>query len=229
MKDAEQNPTEDQNQKTGDEPAGQDAAGSAAPENTAADGGNTEKTDPTEPVTLTGEQYQTLLEKAAKSEHNWELFLRERAELENLRKRMAREKQDTIKYANEGLISDLLPVLDNFEAALIAAENSTDLNIDALKTGVNMIHGQFKNLLTDLGLQEIDATGKDFDPSIHDALGEEDSTEVGEGKVLRQLRKGYRLRERLLRAASVFVARKPESGGKTADGETSQEPAGSEE
>jgi molecular chaperone GrpE len=161
-----------------------------------------------DPVTLTAVEYRGLLDKAVKADQNWETFLRERAELENLRKRVAREKQDAIRYANEGLIADLLPILDNFEMALLATDQATDLNVEALKTGVSMIHGQFKNLLLDSGLQEIDATGKPFDPAIHDALGEEISQSIPDGNVIRQTRKGYKLRDRLIRAASVIVARK---------------------
>ena len=72
-----------------------------------------------------------------------------------------------------------------------------------------MIHAQLKSVLTDAGLEEVDATGRPFDPNLHEAVSQQESSEVAEGNVLQQLRKGYRLRERLLRPATVIVAKKP--------------------
>lgn len=221
MKDAEQNPTQ-----TNDSPSAEETtAENQSPSEQADENATSAEKAPEVPesVTLTGEEYIRLQEQSAKADQNWEMFLRERAELENLRKRVSREKQDAVKYANEGLISSLLPVLDNFEAAMVAAgQQNSESNVDALKTGVSMILGQLKNLLSDLGLQEIDATGKAFDPTLHEALGHEESTDVPEGEVLRQLRKGYRLKERLIRAASVFVAKAPETKPESEPGESEE-------
>ena len=92
---------------------------------------------------------------------------------------------------------------------LTAANNTEGNPMESLKTGIAMVYNQLKNALTEAGLEEIDAAGQTFDPNLHEAVSQEDSTDLPEGHVIRQLRKGYRLRERLIRPASVVVARKP--------------------
>lgn len=154
-------------------------------------------------------EIESLQAKAAKADEHWERLLRTTADLENFRKRAARERQDAIKFANESLMTKLIPALDNFDMALAAAGGAADASIESLKTGVSMIHSQLKGALIEAGLEEIDAMNQVFDPNIHEAVAQEDSTEVPEGHVIRQLRKGYRLRERLIRPATVVVARKP--------------------
>jgi molecular chaperone GrpE len=160
-------------------------------------------------TTLSPADIENLQAKAAKADENWERLLRVTADLENFRKRAARERQDAIKFANESLMTKLIPALDNFDMALAAAGSAADASIESLKTGVSMIHSQLKGAMIEAGLEEIDATNRAFDPNIHEAVAQEDSTEVPEGHVIRQLRKGYRLRERLIRPATVVVARKP--------------------
>ena len=130
------------------------------------------------------------------------------ADMENFKKRAARERQDAIKFANEALLERIIPVLDNFDAALAAA-NAPDTSVQSLQSGVNMIQQQLKSAMSEAGLEEIDATGKPFDPNIHEAISQQESDEVPEGQVVQQVRKGYKLRERLLRPASVIVAKKP--------------------
>jgi molecular chaperone GrpE len=161
------------------------------------------------PETLSPEQLQELRAKAAKADEHWDRYLRQTADFENFKKRAARERQDAAKAATESLLQKLLPVLDNFEMALAAANQAQATSIDALKTGVNMIHGQLKSTIADTGLEEIDATGKPFDPNLHEAVSQTESADVPEGHVLQQLRKGYRFRDRLLRPATVVVAKKP--------------------
>ena len=93
--------------------------------------------------------------------------------------------------------------------ALAAANNAESDSMESLKTGIAMIYNQLKAALAETGLEEIDATNQPFDPNLHEAVSHQDSGEVPEGQVLQQLRKGYKLRERLIRPASVVVARKP--------------------
>lgn len=157
---------------------------------------------------LTPEQLTQLQEKAAKAEELRDQLLRTVADMDNLRKRSVREKQDAIRYANEAMLEKLIPVLDNFEMAMLATANAEGASVDAVKTGVNMILGQFKNVLGDAGLEEIDALGKPFDPNIHEAVSQQVSDKVAEGQVLQQLRKGYKLKDRLLRPATVVVSKK---------------------
>jgi molecular chaperone GrpE len=163
-----------------------------------------------EPSPLTPEQIEDLKSRAAKADENWERLLRTTADFENFKKRAAREKQDALKFANESLIQKLIPLLDNFDMALAAVQNGqTGAASSSLQSGINMILQQFKSALTEAGLEEVDATGKPFDPNLHEAVSQQESAEVPEGHVVQQLRKGYKLRDRLLRPASVIIARKP--------------------
>src|ERR1043166_4160552 len=161
-----------------------------------------------EPGTVTPEQLNELKERAAKADEHWNRLLRTTADFDNFKKRAAREKTDAIKYANEGLLEKLVPVLDNFDAALAATQTRSG-NTASLQTGVQMILQQLRKALTDAGLEEIDAANQPFDPNWHEAVSQKETTEVPEGHVVQQLRKGYKLRDRLLRPASVIVAKKP--------------------
>ena len=157
-----------------------------------------------------GGDWKEVKAKAAKADENWEKYVRATADLENYKKRALREKQDAIRYANESLIEKLLPVVDNFEAALAAASApQAGTNVDSLRMGINMIYTQLKNFLSEAGVEEIDALNKPFDPNLHDAVSQQASAEVPEGQVLQQMRKGYRFRDRLIRPAMVVVAKKP--------------------
>jgi molecular chaperone GrpE len=156
----------------------------------------------------TAEELTRLREQAAKAEENWNRLLVQAADFENYKKRAAREKQDSITYANENLLQKLVPIIDNFEMALAAA-NASNATAKSLQTGVNMIAGQLKNVLTEAGLEEIDATGKKFDPNLHEAVSELATDEVKEGHVAQQIRRGYKYRNRLIRPAGVIVAKSP--------------------
>lgn len=160
------------------------------------------------PEQLSSVHISELKAKAAKADENWDRYLRTAADLENYKKRAQRERADAIKYGNEALVERLLPIVDNFEAALAAA-SAPNANADSVKTGVNMIYTQIKNFLTETGVEEIDALDKPFDPNLHDAVSQQASEEAPEGQVLQQMRKGYKLRDRLIRPAMVVVAKKP--------------------
>lgn len=131
--------------------------------------------------------------------------LRDRADLENTRKRLQREKEDAVKYANANLLERLLPVVDNFEMGMMMARQVP--GAESVVMGMTMVQKQLESFLSENGMQTIDATGQKFDPNLHEALGEEADAEVPEGQVIRQQRKGYKLRDRLLRPASVFVSK----------------------
>jgi molecular chaperone GrpE len=161
---------------------------------------------------LTEENFQELQAQAAKAGEYRDQLLRTAADLDNYKKRAAREKQEAIKFANEALLGKLIPVLDNFDMALAAvssAQGTTQGSSDSLQQGVAMIQQQLKQALADAGLEEINAAGQPFDPNYHEAVSQQESTEVPEGHVLQQLRKGFKLRERLLRPATVVVAKAP--------------------
>ncbi|MGH7977290.1 MAG: nucleotide exchange factor GrpE [Limisphaerales bacterium] len=147
-----------------------------------------------------------LEEQIAKARDNW---IHTAADFENFKKRAAREKIEAMQFANASLLQKLLPILDNFEMAQAAAQSAQGDSLASLQTGVAMIQQQLKAVLADSGLEEIDANGKPFDPALHEAVSQQETSEIPEGHVLQQLRKGYKLRDRLLRPASVVVAKNP--------------------
>jgi molecular chaperone GrpE len=158
---------------------------------------------------LSAQLIEELKGKAAKADENWDKYVRVVADLDNYKKRAARERTEAIKYANEGLIEKLLPIVDNFEAALTAASAPQGGSADSLRTGIQMIFNQMKSFLGEAGVEEIDAMGKQFDPNLHEAVSQQATPDAPEGQVLQQMRKGYRYRERLIRPAMVVVAKKP--------------------
>lgn len=140
-------------------------------------------------------------------------FLRERAELENFKKRMTREKAEALRYASEPLIRELLPVIDNLERALNAAPPPTDAEPNALRDGVAMVAQQFDEILSRFGVARVEAADQPFDPSEHEALAHIETTLKEPGCVLDEHLPGYRLHDRLLRAAQVTVAKAPGGQG----------------
>jgi molecular chaperone GrpE len=149
----------------------------------------------------------------ARADENWDRYVRTAAEFDNFKKRAARDRDDAIRYANQSLLARLLPVLDNFEMALAAAGSSAGDNAGSLRTGVNMILSQLKSVLTEAGVEEIDALGQPFNPALHEAVSQQETADAPEGQVVQQLRKGYKLRDRLLRPAAVVVAKPPAAPG----------------
>jgi molecular chaperone GrpE len=154
------------------------------------------------------EKLKKLEEAAAQADVLRDRLLRTQADWDNYRKRSIREKEEAVKYASENVLEKLLPVLDSFEMGLQAAQTATEAK--HIAEGMQMIFNQFQTLLKDLGVETIDAVGQPFDPHRHEALCQQESDKHEEGTVLGQMRKGYKLKDRLLRPASVFVAKKPE-------------------
>jgi molecular chaperone GrpE len=163
----------------------------------------------TEPQTFTAEEIEELKARAAKADEHWERLLRQAADFENYKKRVARERSDATKYAAETLLKQLIPIIDNFEMALAAVGSGDNVSAKSLQTGITMIYNQLRSTLADAGLEEIDAAHQPFDPNLHEAVSHQESTEVADGHVVQQLRRGYKLRDRLLRPATVIVAKKP--------------------
>jgi molecular chaperone GrpE len=158
---------------------------------------------------LTPEQLEELRARAAKADEHWDRLLRTTADLENFKKRAARERVEATQAAAAALIQKILPVLDHFEMAQAATQTAQDDKLASLQAGIAMIQQQLKNTLAESGLEEIDAGGKPFDPMFHEAVAQKETADVPEGHVVLQLRKGYKLRDRLLRPATVIVAKKP--------------------
>jgi molecular chaperone GrpE len=135
-----------------------------------------------------------------------DLALRSQADFENYKKRAAREKEDAVKYANSALLERLVSILDNFELGLAAAKNQGEES--PIYSGMVLVQKQLNDLLAENGLEPIEAEGKKFDPNLHEAIAHEQS-DLHEGTVIRQTRRGYRLRDRLLRPARVVVSGGP--------------------
>lgn len=150
------------------------------------------------------------LEEATKEAARWkDLAARNQAELDNYRKRMAREKSDAIKFANGSLLSELLPVIDSFQMGLSAAINEDPDSI--ISKGMEMVQKQLEEFFSSQGAVAISSVGKEFDPNLHEAISQESSDEVPNGHIITEIRKGYTLNDRLLRAANVIVSKGPES------------------
>jgi molecular chaperone GrpE len=160
---------------------------------------------------LTPAQLEEIKIRAAKADEHWDRLLRTTADLENFKKRAARERIEAVQYANAALLLKLLPVLDHFEMAHATTQTTEapQSGIASLQAGIAMVQQQLKSVLAEAGLEEIDANGKPFDPMLHEAVSQLETDEAPEGQVVQQIRKGYKLRDRLLRPAAVVVAKKP--------------------
>jgi molecular chaperone GrpE len=144
-----------------------------------------------------------------------EQYLRTLADMENLRKRTQRDKEDLAKFANENILREILPVIDNLERAVDHAEQA-ETN-DGLFEGVQMTLTQFSQLLTKFGVEPVDAIGQPFDPAYHQAMGQLESDEHPVNTVVQQMQKGYQLNNRLLRPAFVMLAKAPAAKEPEAD------------
>ena len=150
-----------------------------------------------------GEELEKLNRKAAEAE---EKYLRNMAELENFRKRKEKERIEHFKYANENLIAEIIPIMNNFDLAFSAAEKNPATHNFAV--GVEMILKQMKDLLQSYGVTEINPLGEPFDPNFHEAIEHDESEETEGVVVVAVLKKGYRLHERVIQPATVKTAGK---------------------
>ena len=132
-------------------------------------------------------------------------FLREKAELDNFKKRLTKEKEDFAQFANERLLKELLQIEDNLERAM-EAPNAT---LESLKEGVEMIQKQFKDFLKNQKVEVIEAFGKPFDPNLHEVLNQQESEEHEENTVIEEYSKGFTLNGRILRPAKVVISKIP--------------------
>ncbi|MEP4079266.1 nucleotide exchange factor GrpE [Haloferula sp.] len=136
-----------------------------------------------------------------------ELALRTAADMENYRKRAAREREEAVRYANQSLLEELLPILDNFEMGMQAASQEQG---SMIYVGMDMVRKQLTDFFGSLGVSEIESEGKIFDPNVHEAVSQEVAEGVDDGTIIRVMRRGFMLRDRLLRPATVVVAKSAE-------------------
>ncbi len=135
-------------------------------------------------------------------------LLRKAADFDNYRKRVERDRREMVELAAQDLLSELLPVLDDFERAL---EADVAPGAESYRDGVELIYKQLQDLLKKRSVTPIEAVGTDFDPHVHQAVVHEDSTTHRDGEVIAELRRGYRLGDRLLRPAMVKVAKREQA------------------
>jgi molecular chaperone GrpE len=149
-----------------------------------------------------------LAAKEEEARNNWDKFVRERADLENYRKRVQREKEEILKYGNESLLLEILPVIDSMERALSHASEEPHV---AVIEGVRLTHAMLLSTLKKFGVTPIEtSSGSPFDPAFHQAMHQVETTELPPNTVVEELQKGYLLNDRLLRAALVSVALTPQ-------------------
>lgn len=156
---------------------------------------------------------QKLEEKTKEAEENYARLLRLAADMENLKKRQERERAELLQFANEHLVKELLPVVDNLERAL---DHGRQLQAPkALLDGIEMVHHGFVKALDRFGVTAHDSLGQQFDPAFHNAMMQEAAPEAPDGSVIKELQKGYLMHQRLLRPAMVVVARNTQNNETT--------------
>jgi len=151
---------------------------------------------------------------------NWDLYVRSQAELENYRKRAQRDRQDLLKFGNENILRELLPVIDNLDRAVQHARETEGDN-QGLIQGVEMTLGQFSRVLEKFQVIPFDSLGEMFDPARHEAMGQYETSDYPPNAIAQELQKGYLLHDRLLRPAMVMIAKTP-AAAETTQNQTDQ-------
>ena len=139
-----------------------------------------------------------------KSQENYDLYMRTYAEMENIKRRGIKERQELSKYANESLIKEILPVIDNLQKAISHAQN--DKNLSGLVEGIELTLDGLMATLEKAGLKEVEAEGRPFDPNFHEAISKQIDDKIAPGHVIIELQKGYVLNGRLIRPSMVVIS-----------------------
>ncbi len=163
-----------------------------------------DKTEKTEPLIETGGDEKERL--AAELQELNDKYLRLYADFENYKKRLNKDKEELVKYGNERLLAELLPVLDNLEMALDHSKSNLS---EGLVKGVEITLRELLRTLEKFGLTPIEAVYKPFDPSVHDAMTIVEREDIEENTVVEEFRKGYLYRDKVIRASLVAVSKKP--------------------
>lgn len=161
-------------------------------------------------IIMSAQELEELKKKCCEAEIYLDKFLRLQAEFENVKKRLVREKEEFIKFAEASLILELIPIIEDFERALDATSKNKKDDIESLKKGIEIVVSHLKNLLTKRGLKTMESVGKPFDPDLHEALLQEENDEHPENTVLEEYQKGYFLEDRVLRHAKVKTSKRTE-------------------
>ena len=148
-------------------------------------------------------------EKLKESEDQAEHQVRLQAEFENFRRRGLREKQESLKFGHQNLVKDLLSTVDNLERALEHGEQNAGAEVKGILDGVGLVYREILGALAKHGVSEIEAEGQNFDPAVHEAMGQIPNGDVPANTVLQVLQKGYVIHDRMLRPTRVIVSREP--------------------
>jgi len=159
-------------------------------------------------VEISEKEFEELKKKAEERDEYCNKWMMVHAEYENTSKRIEKEKTNHIRFANEGIISEMFPIMDNFDMALDAMEKAKDKA--AVMDGIRMVQKEFHKVLEDNGVKKIETEGKQFDPNVHEAVLVVPTTDDPDGAILEEARTGYTLNDRLLRPAQVKVAKNDE-------------------
>jgi molecular chaperone GrpE len=164
-----------------------------------------------------------LKEAETKAQENYDRLLRVTAEFENYKKRMDREMNEFRKFANDSIVKDILPTVDNLQRALESSAGNDKDMVEAMRAGVEMTLKGLMEALEKYAVLPIESVGKPFDPNFHHAVMQEESREHGENMVSQELQKGYLMNDRLLRPAMVVVSKKPAPQTETRTDESKNE------
>lgn len=160
-------------------------------------------------VTVAESEYLKLKEEAAKAKEYWDKILRLQADFENTRKRLEKERNDFVKFANEGIVLELLNILDDLER-VIELSQSQHQDLSAFLKGVEMILAHLYELLKEYGVRPIETKGKIFNPNFHEALMQVENKDLPENTIVEELQKGYLLNDRVVRTSKVKVSKNKE-------------------
>lgn len=165
---------------------------------------------------LTETEYSKLKEDAQKAKEYWDRFLRLQADFDNIRKRLEKEKQDFVKFANEGIILELLNILDDLERAIDLTE-AKHQDMPAFLKGIEMILAHLYGMLKEHGVTPIESEGRVFDPNFHEALMQMEDNNVPEHTIVEELQKGYLLNDRVIRTSKVKVSKRTDDRKQTTE------------
>jgi len=164
-----------------------------------------------EEIMLSREEFEVLKEKTEKSEEYHDKMLRAYAELDNAKKRLQKEKEDFLKFANEDIISRFLPIVDNFDRAMASVKHTEET--DAVLSGIRLVQRELHSLFKDHGVEVIECNGEKFDPHLHEAIAVVESDEHPDDTVVEEVQRGYMMKGRLIRPSIVKVSKKSEKKG----------------
>ncbi|MEE8359530.1 MAG: nucleotide exchange factor GrpE [Candidatus Omnitrophota bacterium] len=168
-----------------------------------------------EEIKLSRSEFEVLTEKAKISEDYHDKMLRAYAELDNTKKRLQKEKEEFIKFANEDFILRLLPIVDNFDRAMVSVKHTEET--DAVLSGIKLVQRELHNIFKDHGVEVIECVGGKFDPHLHEAITVVESDEHPDDTVIEEVQRGYTMNGRLIRPSIVKVSKKKEDKTKQAE------------